>query len=106
MKRFLLTAAASLVLTACVYPNQQVLTVDDRPGLFVVGAPEDAILYVDGLEMGPSGRFDGQPNVLAVEPGTHRVEVRLGSRVLHSVDIFLGEGTRREIRVPDSGPPQ
>ena len=88
------------LLVGCVYPNQQVHTVDDRPGLYIAGAPADAILYVDGLEMGPASKFDGQPNVLILDPGTHRVEIRRGTRTLHSGVVFLGEGVKRQIIVP------
>jgi hypothetical protein len=92
------------MLIGCVYPNQQTTTVDDRPSLFVVGAPGDAILYIDRIEMGPSGKFDGQPNVLVLEPGTHHVEIRQGTRVLHTENVFLGEGTRRAIKVSGGEP--
>ncbi|MEO6666665.1 MAG: hypothetical protein ABIO65_07830 [Nitrospiria bacterium] len=88
------------VLIGCAYPNQQVHAVDDRPGLYIAGAPADAILYVDGLDMGPASKFDGQPNVLALVPGTHRVEIRRGTGTIHSTVIFLGEGVKRQITVP------
>lgn len=32
------------VLAGCVYPNQQINAVDDRPSLSISGAPADAVL--------------------------------------------------------------
>lgn len=107
-----------VLIAGCAHPIERVRTVDDRPGLSVVGAPPGAILYVDGVEIGPAADFDGKPEmvpgpgptgrksrrkvpgrVLLLEPGTHHVEIRDGKTVLRAVDIFLGEGTRREIKV-------
>lgn len=90
-----------LALTACVYPNRQTRTVDDRPSLSFVNAPPDAVLHVDGLEMGPANKYNGDPNILLLEPGTHHVEIRHEDKVLRSLDVFLGEGTRREISLSE-----
>ncbi len=87
-------------LLAGCYPIHQARTVDDRPGLAIMGAPENAILYIDGVEMGRAAQFDGYFKTLLLEPGTHHVEIHEGNTVIHSSDIFLGEGTRREIKLP------
>ncbi len=102
MIRFVTILSILLFLEACVYPNRQVQTVDDRPTLFVVDAPSNAILYVDRVEIGPAINFNGKPNILVLEPGTHYIEIRQGNNVLHSLDIFLGEGTNRVIKLSDS----
>jgi hypothetical protein len=86
-----------IAMIGCVYPNRQVQTVDDRPGLVIVGAPPNAVLYIDGLEIGPAQKYNGKPEVLLVNPGTHSVQIRQGSNILRSLDVFLGEGTHREI---------
>jgi hypothetical protein len=93
-----------LCLNGCVYANRQTHTVDDRPSLFVVNAPSNATLHVDGSEVGPASKFDGNPTILLLEPGTHHVEIRQESNVIRSLDVFLGEGTRREIRLPGGNP--
>lgn len=72
-----LAAAVSLVaLVSCSMPSTTVRTTDTRPSLAIEGAPDGAILYVDGQKIGEAVRYDGQPNVLLVEPGTHVVSVR------------------------------
>lgn len=76
MNKFLVMLVALLLLAACSMPNTTVRTTDTRPGIAIDGAPDGAILYVDGQRVGEANKYDGQPNVLAVEPGTHAVVVK------------------------------
>lgn len=99
MKKILYTMFLFAVMAGCVYPNQQIQTLDDRPSLHIVGAPQDAVLYVDGLEIGPAKKYDGKPDVLLLNPGTHSIQIRQGNNVLRSLDVFLGDGTHREIKL-------
>jgi len=97
MKKIFIIGFILFLLGGCVYPNQQVQKVDDRPGISIAGALSGSILYLDGLEIGPAHLYDGNPNYLIIEPGKHHVEIRQGSELLHSLDIYAGEGTMREI---------
>jgi hypothetical protein len=82
--------AALLALAACAGPTTTVRTVDTRPALAIAGAPSGAVLYVDGVAVGNAGDYDGNPNVLRVEPGTHDVELRERSgRVLFTQRVFV-----------------
>jgi hypothetical protein len=74
MKRATLTVI--LLLSACAMPSQAARTRDTRPALAVSGAPAGSQLVVDGLEVGSAAMYDGRPNVLRLEPGTHDVAVR------------------------------
>ena len=76
MNKYLVMLVALLLLAACSMPNTTVRTTDTRPGIAIDGAPDGAILYVDGQQIGEANRYDGQPNVLVVEPGTHTVVVK------------------------------
>jgi len=67
----LLFAAAA----ACAGPQTTVRTPDTRPALAFEGAPPGSFLYVDGLPIGDPNAYDGQPQLLVVEPGTHFVLV-------------------------------
>lgn len=102
MIRIVTILSILFLLEGCVYPNRQVQILDDRPSLSVVDAPQNAILYVDGLEIGPANNFNGNPNILRLEPGTHHVEIRQGKDVIHSLDVFLAEGTQRKIKLSGS----
>jgi hypothetical protein len=57
-------------------PSTTVRTTDTRPSLAFEGAPEGAKVYLDGLLMGEAEKYDGQPGMLVVEPGTHNIVVK------------------------------
>lgn len=99
MKRVISLVFVVLLLNGCVYPNRQTHTVDDRPSIYIVNPPPNAMLHVDGAKIGPADKFNGEPNILLLEPGVHHVEIREGDNLIRSLDVFLGEGTRREIRL-------
>ena len=63
-------------LAACSMPSTVVKTPDTRPGIAFEGAPEGAVLFLDGIRTGLASQYDGQPNILRVEPGTHLVTVK------------------------------
>ena len=65
-----------LALCSCAMPSTTVRTTDTRPSLAFEGAPEGAKVYMDGLLMGEAEKYDGQPGVLVVEPGTHNIVVK------------------------------
>ena len=85
-----LALVAALALAACAGPTTTVRTVDTRPAIAVAGAPAGTLLLVDGVAAGEAAAYDGNPNVLRLEPGTHLVEIRdREGRVLYSQRVFL-----------------
>ncbi len=76
MKRSVAIVVGLFALAACAMPNTTVRTTDTRPSLAFEGAPDGSVLYLDGQKIGDPNRFDGQPNILTVEPGTHLVVVK------------------------------
>jgi uncharacterized lipoprotein YajG len=81
---------ALLTLAACAMPQTVVRTPDGRPSLAVEGAPEGAVLFVDGESVGAASAYNGRPNVLLVEPGSHEIDVRDGvGNVLHRQKVFV-----------------
>lgn len=76
MIKWLVAVVSLVALAACTMPNTTVRTTDTRPSFAIDGAPDGAILYVDGKKIGEANMYDGQPNVLVVEPGTHAVVVK------------------------------
>jgi hypothetical protein len=91
MKKVILFSFLALVfaLCSCSLPTTTVRTVDDRPTLAFKGAPEGALLYIDGLNMGPAGQYNGEPRVLTIEPGTHTVRVTVNDEVIYEQRIFV-----------------
>ena len=76
MRKAFPAVALALLLSACTMPSTAVRTGDTRPSLAFEGAPKGAVVYVDGLNMGDAEKYDGQPGVLVVEPGTHLVSIK------------------------------
>ncbi len=94
-----LAATVLLFLSACVGPTTVLKTVDTRPAIAVEGAPPGALLVVDGNAVGSADQYDGNPNVLRVEPGTHSVQIRDASgAVLFEQRVFV-ESELKTIRV-------
>jgi len=99
MKKILVAILSLVALAACSMPNTTVRTTDTRPGIAIDGAPDGAILYVDGQQIGEANRYDGQPNVLTVEPGTHTVVVKdVGGASLFDRKIYV-ESELKTIKV-------
>jgi hypothetical protein len=88
MKAAFLIMCLSL-LVGCAMPATRVQTIDDRPSISVHGAPRGALLYVDGLPMGPADQYRSV-EVLRLEPGTHEIQVVKDGTVIFAQRIFLG----------------
>lgn len=95
----LFAAACALVLAACAYPISTVQQGGEPAMLFFNGAPEGARVIVDGVDAGEASAFDGRRQVLSVEPGRHNVRVVIGGAELYGNDIYVGAGSRLEVRV-------
>lgn len=91
MRKYIIFALLALTwaLCSCSMPSTVVRTVDDRPTLAFKGVPEGAVLFVDGLNMGPAGQYDGDPTVLTVEPGTHVVRVIVNNEAIFEQRVFV-----------------
>jgi hypothetical protein len=77
------------IVAGCAMPVTTVKTVDSRPSISITGAHQDAILYIDGISMGPAVQYNGQPNVLIIEPGTHKIEIKNNNAVIYQQTIFV-----------------
>jgi hypothetical protein len=85
-----LVLALALAAAGCAGPTTTVRTVDTRPALAIAGAPAGSVLYVDGVAVGDPASYDGRPNALRVEPGTHDVELRdRAGRSLFKQRVFV-----------------
>ena len=96
---FVLLLLSACLIQGCRYPEPAKVEQNDaRPAIGISGAPEGALLYVDGLEMGSVSRYDGKEGVLLVESGKHVVEVRMpGGETLFQQEIFLSGSTTKII---------
>ncbi len=98
-KRLALLPLLGACALACAYPQSAARTPDTRPSLAFQGAPAGTVLYLDGNAIGDPNAYDGEPNVLLVEPGTHVVTIRAkDGTVLFERKIFV-ESERKTVQV-------
>jgi len=57
-------------------PTTSVKSLDSRPSIAITNAPRGATLYVDGELIGEAKNYDGKPDVLILERGTHVVTIK------------------------------
>jgi hypothetical protein len=99
MKNLILIIIIIVMVQGCSYPASQVRIPDKRPSIAVENAPDGAILFVDGLNMGPANQYNGHDKALLIEPGTHKIEVVNQGRTILSEKIFLGGSELKIFRV-------
>jgi len=97
--RRLLVLFLILSAAACATPSTVVQTPDTRPSLAIEGAPAGAILFLDGVRVGEANRYDGQPNILRVEPGTHTVTIKGADGAELLVQKIFVESEQKTIKV-------
>ncbi len=96
MKHILVALFVVLGMAGCA-TTSEVTTVDDRARLVVYEAPVDAVLYVDGLSMGMASNYSSKKGALAIESGTHEIEIRNSNRSFYSERVFLGPGILKTV---------
>ena len=91
MRVYICILALIFTVTACpIYrPHSAVNIKESRPSLVVKGASVQAILMVDGLNMGPASRYDGVDEMLLVEPGRHHIEIVDGGNTVLEQEVLL-----------------
>ena len=75
------------------------------PEIIVTGAPVGSIVMIDGVQIGQATVNNDRSRVLDVAAGTHKVEIRMGDRVVYREDTYVGLGERSVVIVKSgSGP--
>jgi len=92
---FLAVCLAGIVLQGCSYPQGQVRRGENRPALIIEGAPKGAQLIVDGINHGEARQYDGDPDTLLIESGSHDVRVVQGQQVLLQREVYTDSGETR-----------
>jgi hypothetical protein len=105
MKRIAYVAASAATLAGCALPASTVSSGSVRPTLRLNGAPAGSELVLDGRSIGPADRYDGSKAVLAIEEGSHLVEVRQGAAALVSKRVFAAAGESVTIDVAAGAQP-
>lgn len=81
---------------ACSYPVRQVSNSESSPSILVEGAAVGDQLVVDSKMIGNAIEFSGNPKVLRVSSGSHRVQIMDSSgKVKHDEKIFIDSDVRK-----------
>jgi hypothetical protein len=88
-----------MMLSACSWFHAKGPRVPDPPQLIVTGAAADSIVFVDDIQKGEAAAANDKPQVVTVSEGTHKVEVRIGGRVVYREDVYVAGGQRRVVTV-------
>jgi hypothetical protein len=79
------------MMLGCAAPRTTVRT-DDQSGSVVFKVkPSNAIVWVDGRQVGPARSFDGSSSVLKLPPGIHIIGVTAPGRAPYETKIYLSD---------------
>ncbi|GJL77495.1 MAG: hypothetical protein NPINA01_04840 [Nitrospinaceae bacterium] len=71
-------------------PETRIKAADSRPRLAIQGAPAKSLLYVDDVMVGQANDYNGDPNILIILPGTHKISIKTSSgQSIHDQTIFV-----------------
>lgn len=93
----IISLAFVITIAGCSLPTTRITTGTSRPTLTILGAPDIAVLYVDGLAVGSAAQYNGSPQTLLIEEGVHQVEIRQGTLILMSQKIFTSNGENSKL---------
>lgn len=67
--------------------------------IVITGAPLGSLVFIDGLQAGPSVSHNDQSEILDVSPGAHKVEIQVNGAIVYREDTSVGSGERRVVTV-------
>lgn len=91
--------SAFLISACCGMPKRSVSTVSNAGFLKIVANPDDADVYIDGTLVGKAREFDGRKQVLQLESGRHKIEIKKDGYHSYSRDTMVGAGATDEFKV-------
>lgn len=92
MKQGFAIALVGLV-ASCTYPSSHATQGSDVGLLIFPGSLPSDRIQIDGEDAGPASEYD-QKNALGVQPGTHRVTVISGGKIVLDRKYFVGAWSR------------
>lgn len=78
-----------ITIVGCSMPATTVRSIDSRPSIAIKGASSTAELLVDDLKMGKAEAFNGEPQTLTLEPGTHKISIIENGTIIYEQKIFV-----------------
>ncbi len=90
---------ALLCLSGCSWLHARKQPAPAPTELIVTGVPAGSHLFIDGLQTGQAEQDGNRTRVLAVAPGAHTVEVKMGDTVAYRENTYVEAGQKRIITV-------
>jgi hypothetical protein len=87
--RFFYIIVFIITIVGCYMPATTVRSIDSRPSIAIKGASSTAELLVDDLKMGKAETFNGEPQTLTLEPGTHKISIIENGTIIYEQKIFV-----------------
>ncbi len=93
-------------LSACAwFGSRKPPPVPNPTQIVVTGAPEGSSVLIDGEQTEQAVLHNQHSQVLNVAAGTHKVEIRMGDRIVYREDTFVGAGERTVVIVKSGATP-
>ena len=73
--------------------------------IIVTGAPVGSLVLIDNVQIGQATANNDRSRVLEVTAGPHKVEIRMGGRVVYREDTYVGIGERTVVIVKSGSSP-
>jgi hypothetical protein len=89
----------AVLLSGCSWFHAKKPVAPPPAEFIVTGAPVGSLLFVDGVQAGQAKEAGHQSQVVAVAPGTHILEVKVGDAVVYREDSDIDVGKKRVITV-------
>jgi hypothetical protein len=93
-------------LAACSwFSSRKPKPLPDPPEIIVTGTPVGSIVFIDGVQIGSAAANNDRSRVLDVAAGAHKVEIRMGDRIVYREDTYVGLGERSVVIVKSGSSP-
>jgi len=89
---------ALLCLSGCSWLHARKQPAPAPTELIVTGVPAGSHLFIDGLQTDQAGQDGNRTRILAVAPGAHTVEVKMGDTAYRE-NTYVEPGQKRIITV-------
>lgn len=86
------------LLTGCSWLHRS-RHAPDPPQLIITGLPPGALVFIDGVQSGQAQERGVRSRVVAVAPGMHTVDVKMGDTVTYEETTYAGPGDKRAVTV-------
>jgi hypothetical protein len=97
--KFVSVLMLAATLMACALPHSGTRSGTQRPSLAIIGAPQGALLRLDGVLVGNATQYDGHSQILTIEEGMHTVLIESQGAVIYTAKVYAAGGETSRVEV-------